>query len=168
MIRRADGLTLARGDIGRLLRRMKLRVVALVLFGFLAGCASYTAQVEPSTQLSAYRRLWVKSNLDDNHALDRVLVEVLRSRGFEADSGPLTMMPRDRQAIVSFRDQWTWDFKNHMTALEVTIQDVRSEKQVAMAAFVGPASLTISPRDVVERLVSELTKAGTKTTQAAR
>jgi hypothetical protein len=147
---------------------MKLRLVVFTLLGILiAGCATYTADVEPSTQLTAYKRLWVKSNLDDNHSIDRVLVEVLRSRGFEAEFGPLTMMPRETQAIVSFRDRWTWDFKNHMTALEVIVQDVRSEKQVAIASFVGPASLTISPREVVERLVSDLVKASPRAVEAS-
>jgi hypothetical protein len=147
---------------------MKLRVIALAVIGALfAGCATYTAHVEPSTELTAYKRLWVKSNLDDNHSIDRVLVEVLRSRGFETQFGPLTMMPRETQAIVSFRDRWTWDFKNHMTALEVMVQDVRSEKQVAAATFVGPASLTVSPRDVVERLVHDLVKASPRAVEAS-
>jgi hypothetical protein len=138
---------------------MRFCVILIVLMAFLGGCATYTAQIERDVSLASYRRLWVKTNLDDNHSIDRVLVEVLRSRGFEAESGPLTMMPRDKQVIVSFRDQWTWDFKNHMAVLEVTLQDVRTEKQIASASFVGPASLTLSPRDVVERLVGDLLKA---------
>jgi hypothetical protein len=146
---------------------MMIRGVFLMMLSVvLAGCASYTADVEPGTQISTYRRIWVKSNLDDNHSIDRLLVQVLKARGYEAERGPLTMMPREVQAIVTYRDRWTWDFKNHMTSLELTVQDARSERQVAAASFVGPVSLTIAPLEVVERLVRDLEKAKTKVIEA--
>jgi hypothetical protein len=115
--------------------------------------------VEPGTSLAGYKSFWVKSNLDDNHAIDRLLVQVLKGRGFQADFGPLTMMPRDTQVVVTYRDRWTWDFKDHMTSLEITMQDVRSEKQIAVASFVGPASMTAGSLEVAERLVGDLLKA---------
>jgi hypothetical protein len=157
-------LALARAGSARVLAGMKIRgALFMTMLGvWLAGCASYTAHVEPGTQFSTYRRFWVKSNLDDNHALDRLLVQTLKARGFEAEHGPLTMMPREAQAIVSYRDRWAWDFKNHMTGLEITVQDARSEQQVAAANFVGPASLTLTPLEVVERLVRDLEKATPK------
>lgn len=146
---------------------MTLRALFFVMLGLsLAGCATYQAQVHPAANLGQYRRFWVKSNLNDNHSLDRVLVQVLRSHGYEAEHGPLTMMPREMQAIVTYRDRWTWDFKNHMTSLEITVQDVRSEAQVATASFVGPASLTLSPLDVVERLIRDLQKAKPRVLEA--
>lgn len=147
---------------GMLIRSVFLMMLSLVL----AGCASYTADVEPGTQFSNFRKIWVKTNLDDNHAIDRLLVQVLKARGFEAEYGPMTMMPRDMQAIVSYRDRWTWDFKNHMTSLEIEVREVKSERQVAAASFVGPASLTITPLEVVERLVRDLEKAKPKVMQA--
>jgi hypothetical protein len=125
----------------------------------LCGCASYTADVEPDAKVASYSRYWVKTNLDDNHAIDRLLVRVLMAHGFVAEAGPLTMMPRNTQAIVTYRDRWAWDFKDHMTSLEVTIQDAGSEKQIGYARFVGPASMTTSPLEVVERLVRDLQKA---------
>lgn len=142
---------------------MIIRVVLFVLLSVaLAGCASYTANVEPGTQVSKYQRFWVKSNLDDNHAIDRLLVQVIKARGYEAECGPLTMMPQTAQAIVTYRDRWTWDFKNHMTSLEIAVQDVRTEQLVASASFVGPASMTITPLEVVERLVRDLENAKPK------
>jgi len=147
---------------------MRSVIFSMTILGvvLLAGCASYTAHVEPGAQFSKYRRFWVKSNLDDNHGLDRLLVQALKARGYEAEHGPLTMMPREAEAVVSYRDRWTWDFKNHMTSLEVTVQDVRSERQVAVASFVGPASMTITPLEVVERLVRDLEKATPKVFEA--
>ena len=160
-------MALARRGFGRVLGRMQIRFLTLALMGFfLAGCATYTAHVEPSTNISAYRRFWVKTNLDDNHAIDRLIVKTLKARGYEAEFGPLTMMPRGAQALITYRDRWAWDFKDHMTSLEITVQDVRSEKQVALASFVGPASMTVSPLEVVERLVRDLEKAKPKVIEA--
>ena len=142
---------------------MTIRGVLPMLLGLmLAGCATYTSSVEPSTALGDYRRFWVKTNLDDNHAIDRLLVQVLKARGFEAEAGPMTMMPREAQAVVHYRDRWTWDFKDHMTSLEITVQDVGREAEVARASFVGPASLTVVPLEVVERLMGDLLKAQPK------
>jgi hypothetical protein len=138
---------------------MRACVILIVLMAFLSGCATYKVELGRDAALSSQRRLWVKTNLDDNHSIHRVLVEVLRSHGFDVESGPLTMMPRDRQLIITYRDRWTWDFRNHLTALEMTLQDARTEKPVGAAVFVGPASLTTSPRPVVERLVGDLLKA---------
>jgi hypothetical protein len=136
---------------------MRILGIAILLLGLCAGgCASYTANVEPGTSVAGFQYYWVKTNLDDNHGLAGLIVQQLRKRGFEADAGPLTMMPRDVQAIVSYRDHWAWDFKNHMTGLQISVREATSERQVAVANFVGPASLTARPLDVVDRLIQEL------------
>jgi hypothetical protein len=152
-------LALAGKAVARVHGGMRVHGILFLLLVFLGGCASYQAEIQPGVSLKEYRRVWVRTNLNDNHSIHRVLVDVLRSQGFEAESGPLTMMPRESQVIVAYRDRWTWDFTHHMTALEVELQDVRTEKTVASAVFVGPAALTVSPREVVERLVADLLKA---------
>ena len=68
----------------------------------------------------------------------------------------MTMMPRTAQVIVSFRDHWTWDFKSHISALEITLSDAKSEQQFAVGSFVGPASLSTSADEAVERVVTQL------------
>jgi hypothetical protein len=122
----------------------------------LAGCASYQTRIEPGKQLDGYKRFWVKSNFDDNHAIDHLIVRALRQRGLEAECGPMTMKPFTAQAVITFRDHWTWDFKNHMAGLELVLQDAKAETAVATASFAGPMSLSSSPSEVVERLIQKL------------
>ncbi len=121
-----------------------------------SGCASYQASVSPGTQIAAYERWWVRTNLNDNNGLDRLIVSVLQAHGFAAECGPLTMKPDNVQVVVNYRDRWAWDFKKHMTSLELTIEDARHDEPVASAVYSGPASLRTSPREVVERLVKDL------------
>ena len=136
---------------------MKIRWLLLpLLLVVWSGCASYQANVAPGTQIVAYQRWWVKTNLNDNNGLDRLIVAVLQSHGFAAECGPLTLKPDNVHVVVSYRDRWSWDFKKHMTSLELFVEDTRQIEPVATAVYSGPASLNLSPREVVERLVKEM------------
>jgi hypothetical protein len=128
----------------------------LAAVGLLAGCSSYKASVEPGRDLSASRRVWVKSNMSDNHGLGGFIAGTLDALGHETGLGPLTMMPPRTQLIVQYRDNWAWDFKDHMTALEITVLDTRTEQQIARADYSGPTSMSRHPSEVAERLVKQL------------
>lgn len=122
----------------------------------LSGCASYDASVKPDADLSKYRRVWVKTNMNDNRGIGQFICNALRERGIEADLGPLTMMPLNMQAIISYTDSWTWDFKDHMTGLELSLKDVKIDFPIATASYVGPASFRKGPHEVAEKLVATL------------
>ncbi|WP_145928638.1 hypothetical protein OH491_03070 [Termitidicoccus mucosus] len=122
----------------------------------LAGCSSYKASVEPGRNLAGYSRVWVKSNMNDNRGLGGFITSTLAAQGYEVGVGPLTMMPVRTQLIVQYRDSWTWDFKDHMTALEITVLDARTEQQIARADYSNPASMSRHPSEVAERLVKQL------------
>jgi hypothetical protein len=136
--------------------RFPLLLLLLSIAAFAAGCSSYVANREPSTDLGKYQRFFVKSNFHDNHGIDTRIVRALQARGFHAEKGPLTMLPKTAQAIVTYDDRWNWDFKNHMTYLVITLQDVRTEQPIASATFSGPAALTITPDEVIERLLNKV------------
>jgi len=131
-------------------------LVSLVALAALGGCSSYTASVKPGAELSKYQRVWVKSNMDDNHGLAQFISAALRARGIEAGVGPLTMMPLNTQAVISYRDNWTWDFKDHMNSLELSLQDNKIDYPIATARYDGPTSLMTTPVEVVEKLVAKL------------
>lgn len=122
----------------------------------LSGCASYNAAVKPGADLSKYKRVWVKSNMDDNRGIGQFICNALRARGLESDLGPLTMMPPNTQAIISFTSSWTWDFKDHMTGLELVFKDVKIDFPIATASYVGPASFRKPPHEVADALVTKL------------
>ena len=106
----------------------------------------------------------MKSNLDDNHGLDEFIVKALQAHGRTAETGPLTMMPRDAQALVTFHDAWNWDFKYHMVGLTIAVSDIRAEKPIAEANYSGPVAMMTGPTEVIDRLVDQLLRARTKAT----
>lgn len=121
-----------------------------------SGCSSYVARNEPGVSLAKVQRLFVKSNFDDNHGMDGRIMRALQERGYEVDKGPLTMLPRNAQAVVSFSDHWNWDFTTHLTNLRIEVRDVKSERLLATAAFSGAVTLTSSVDDIVDKLVQKL------------
>ena len=138
------------------LKTLFVALLPLVALAALAGCASYSAKVKPDVTLSKYQRIWVKSNMDDNHGIAQFICEALRARGIESGVGPLTMMPRNMQAVISYRDNWTWDFKDHMNSLELSLQDNKIDFPIATARYDGPVALRSAPGEVVENLVAKL------------
>lgn len=132
-----------------------LPLAALCVFVF-SGCASYNANVKPGANLSKYQRVWVKSNLNDNRGIGQFICNALRARGLESELGPLTMMPLNTQAIVSFTDSWTWDFKDHMTGLTLSLKDTKIDFPIATASYTGHVSFTKAPHEIAEKLVETL------------
>jgi hypothetical protein len=136
--------------------RLAVFITLLLAGAALTGCSTYKTSVEPGKDLAGYKRVWVKRNMDDNHGLGGFITAALDALGYEAGAGPLTMMPPRTQLIVQYRDSWTWDFKDHMTALEITVLDARTEQQIARADYGNPASMSRHPSEVAERLVKQL------------
>ena len=133
-----------------------LPLAALLLVFMFSGCASYNASMKPGSDLSKYQRVWVKSNMNDNRGIGQFICNALRARGLESDLGPLTMMPRNTQAIISFTDSWTWDFKDHMIRLELSLKDAKIDFPIATASYTDPFSLREAPDEVAAKLVNKL------------
>ena len=122
----------------------------------LGGCASYSTQVDHGRSLKGIKRFFVVSNLNDNHAIDRQIVEALKAHDLEADSGPLTMMPDNTQAVVTFQDHWTWDFGDHLVFLQIAVRDRRSEQSFASITFSAKIPLREAASETVARVVDQL------------
>lgn len=129
-------------------------ILSLVLL--LGGCTSFDAQVERGRSLAKIQRYFVVSNLNDNHALDHQIAEALKARGLEAGTGPLTMMPDNNQAVVSYQDHWTWDFGDHLVYLRIAVRDTRSELSFATATFTAKVPGREATNVTVAKLVEQL------------
>ncbi|HEU5079218.1 MAG TPA: hypothetical protein VFT72_08385 [Opitutaceae bacterium] len=123
---------------------------------FFSGCSTYVARTEPGVSMAKIQRVFVKSNFNDNHGMDGRIMRALQDRGYEVDKGPLTMLPRNAQAVVSFEDHWNWDFTTHLTNLRIEVRDVKSERLIATASFSGAVALMSSVDDIVDKLVQKL------------
>jgi hypothetical protein len=140
------------------MKRVLLPFALLLALGFFAGCASYHASHNRS--LEGLRRFFVLSNANDNRALDHQIAGALRARGFEANTGPLTMMPDDAQAVVIYQDQWTWDFGDHLVYLQVSVRDRKSTQNLASATFSTRLPTRTPTSGIVDGLVGKLLEDG--------
>lgn len=133
-----------------------LALLAATTAFFFCGCSTYVAISNPKVDLGKYHKIFVYSNLDDNHHLDILLVQALKAQGRDADSGPPTMMPEDAEAIVSYQDHWSWDFSDHLSALNIEMADARNNQPIGKALYSGPASMNTPVQEVVNRMVKEM------------
>lgn len=136
---------------------MKIFETSLLLVTLLlAGCSSYVSVAESGHSPKSYQRFFVKSNFDDNHGIDARIVQALQDRGMKAEKGPMTLLPKDAQAIITYEDHWNWDFKTHLTWLRVFVADAKTEKRVATGTFNGPASMFTSTDEAIDRLITKV------------
>ena len=140
------------------MKRVLLPSVLLLALAFFAGCASYHAS--HSRSLEGTRRFFVLSNANDNRALDHQIANALRARGFTAETGPITMMPDDAQAVVTYQDQWTWDFGDHLVYLQVSVRDRKSTQNLASATFSTRLPTRTPTSGIVDGLVGKLLEDG--------
>lgn len=120
----------------------------------LTGCSSVsTRKVMP---LDGFRRIYVEQRLNDNHQLAELLAAELRRLGCEASSGPLTMMPETTEAVLTYDDRWTWDFRSYLIEFNLELHTARSNKKLADARYYQPSIKTRSPAEVIHELLPPL------------
>ncbi len=132
----------------------------LILGLTLGGCASFDtsfdASLEQGRSLTKIRRFFVVSNDNDNHGIDQQIVEALKARGLEAATGPLTMMPDNNQAVITYQDHWSWDFGDHLVFLKLAVRDPFAEQSYATATFTARVPLRETTPGIVGQLVGRL------------
>ena len=136
-------------------------ISAALLFAaglLLGGCASFEGNVDKAHHLAGTQRFFVVSNSNDNHALDHRIAEALVARGHNADTGPLTMMPDNTQAIVSFQERWAWDFGEHLVFLKIDVRGPDDTFPFGSATFEARVPSRDTIPVIVSRLVDQLLK----------
>jgi len=138
------------------------RPVLLLPALWLTGCSTLTTHVEPKTDVSQFRYVFVVESLNDNHALHDTIVRNLQARGLQAESGPLTLMPASAKAYLVYEDNWEWDFKNSLISLTITLRDARTDRLLASASYFRPTAFLKTPEFMVQTVLDGLFKPGTK------
>lgn len=128
----------------------------LLVVGLFSGCATYDANHDDSRSIKAVRHFFVVSNANDNRALDRHIATALRARGFAAETGPLTMMGEEVEAIVTYQDQWSWDFGDHLVFLQITVRDRKSDQPFSLLKFATRVPTRATTGEIVDGLVGRL------------
>jgi len=128
-----------------------------------AGCATTrTHVVENDRSLKDVRRFFVLRNLKDNHGIDVRIVRALQARGFEAESGPITLLPPSAQAVIVYEDRWAWDFANHMVFLKLGARDPQAAFPYVWASYQKQVAFTTNVDEVVGQVLGDLFAAGAK------
>jgi hypothetical protein len=126
-----------------------------------AGCASTQSNVAaPGRSLKDVERFFVLRNLKDNHRVHESIVRALRARGLHAESGPITLLPKDAQAVITYEDRWSWDFGNHMVSLKLGARDPDAVFPYVTAFFLDHVALKTDVDAVTAQLIGELLAAG--------
>ena len=120
----------------------------------LAGCSSLSTHQE--TDLGAIRHIYVEHRLTDNHHIDELIVGELKARGYDASSGPLTMLPDGVEAIITYEDRWTWDFKSYLIDLNLEMRANFTSKPLANGHYHQASAMTKPPADVVHAIIEPL------------
>jgi hypothetical protein len=135
------------------LLRVLLPLALALGFG---GCTSSSTQVEPGHNLKAKQRFFVLSNANDNNAIDQLIASSVKATGRTAEVGPLTMMPEDAQAVITYQDHWTWDFGEHLTYLRIAVRDPLGNDAYAEAIYSVQVPSGEKLSVTVHRLVASL------------
>jgi hypothetical protein len=135
---------------------MKKRFPLLVLTLLLAACSSLSVQKQAGANLTHFKTIYVEHRLADGRGVDQLITQELSRLGYDASSGPLTMTPPDTEAVLTYVDEWNWDFTLYMIDLGIQVRDARSGQILATAHYDHPAMKGKSPSGMVQAAIDPL------------
>ena len=135
---------------------MKVSVFLLSLTVLLCSCSSVYSRKDPKVDLSKLKSFYVVHRLTDDHHIDDIIVDQLKARGHEASAGPLTMMPQSVEAVITYRDEWAWDFKSYLMQLDLEIHRAHNNQPLGQGSYRQPTIVTKPPEAVVEEIFKSL------------
>jgi len=129
---------------------------ALTVLGLLAGCHTVHSEVDRKMDATNYRHIYIERELSDGRHLDRVLAQELIKLGYDASSGPLTLMPEDTQAIIAYQARWTFDFTTYLIELDVAARDARTGREFGVGRYFHPAILAKDPAKIAAEVLTPI------------
>jgi hypothetical protein len=135
---------------------MKKSFPLLVLTLLLAACSSLSVQRQAGANLTHFKKIYVEHRLADGRGVDQLITQELSRLGYDASSGPLTMTPPDTEAVLTYVDEWNWDFTLYMIDLGVQVRDARSGQVLATVHCDHPAMFGKSPAGMVKAVIDPL------------
>jgi hypothetical protein len=134
---------------------MKQFLILLAVLGLTTACASFSSWKNPAAKFQNRKFFYVESELADGHSLHATIAEELRTMGYNASSGFLTMMPPEADTIVSFQSRWTWDFTTYLIELDLQVRDAKSGKILATVSYHRPGVGGTSTEALIKRVLAE-------------
>ena len=140
----------------KLLRSVSILVLvasALVL----TGCST-ALSVRKAVSLAPYKRIYVESRLADNHRLDELIANELKTYGVDATFGVPTMRPDKVDAIMTYEDRWQWDFKDYLIDMQIDLRETRGNKPLATGHYHQAGITTKTSAEVIHLILQPLFK----------
>lgn len=135
-----------------------MKILAWLLLGFAAlaaGCGSLTT--EGRADLGKRRHVWVEQRLNDNLGVGRKFVGELQALGYDADVGPLTMMPESTELIVTYDAREEWDFRAYLIELNVAVRPAKDYNVImSTARYFHPGVTKKSSDKMIHELMTKL------------
>ena len=147
---------------GCVMKSMRCVAAFLAVTCLLSGCSSTSTFRWPGVDLADYKRVWVEKNFDDDRRIHETIAAELKALGYEADSGPATMMPRGIELIVTYDDDWNWDFRDYLIDIEISVREPRSSRVIARGRYFRPGITNKAPEVMVREVVNSIFKPGKK------
>jgi hypothetical protein len=140
-----------------LVKLLPARLLWSLLFplALLAGCSSRPVSTRKVMPLDRFQRIFVEHRLNENNHLDDIFVAELRQLGREVSSGPMTMMPENTDAILTYDARWERDFKAYLVELTLELHSVHPHKKLADASYHQPTSEANAP-EIIRKMLGEL------------
>ncbi|UCV12051.1 hypothetical protein KI614_02050 [Dechloromonas denitrificans] len=138
---------------------IKLLAVLGVITSLSTGCAvnRATGSVDPSTNLSALKTMYVKKIPAEDGGTNELIAEKLRSKGVTVTTGTDTP-PSNIDAVVTYVDRWMWDITMYMLELTVTIRDPKTDFPMATGNSYHTSLTRLSPKEMVNEVVDNIYK----------
>jgi hypothetical protein len=137
----------------------KLIVLGGLIISVTAGCAinRATSNVDPKTDLSMLKNMYVKKNPDDNRDINILIADKLRSKGIAVTTEP-AVSPGNIDATVTYVDKWMWDITMYLLELTITIRDQKTDFPFATGNSYHTSLTRLSPKEMVDEVVNNIYK----------
>ncbi len=142
--------------LARIVRALRFFILILFAFACVAGTACSSTSARKVIPLDRFQRIYVERRLNENNRLDEIMAAELRRLGRDASSGPLTMMPENTDAILTYQARWAWDFKTYLIELNVELYAVHPPKKLADGRYYQPSIKTKPPAEAVRAILEPL------------
>lgn len=135
---------------------LKIAAVLAVFASVATGCANRaTGSVNPSTDLSALKTMYVRHYPSDNSGVNLAIADKLRSKGVTVTTG--NVMPAGNfDAIVTYVDKWRWDITMYLLELTVTLRDPKTEAPLAEGNSFHTSLTRMSQTEMVNEVVNNI------------
>jgi hypothetical protein len=142
-----------------LLRVFKLCALLSIPFA-LESCGFHESnrQFAPGvgqSRIAGLKTIYVRKHSDDDYRLGEDVADQLQQMGYKASAGSHESPPHV-DAVISIKDQWTWDMTMYLFSLELQLREPKSDVVFATAKTTRTSLVRKSQKEMVRETLTKL------------